>query len=135
MRIVPYLTFDGQCRAAMTYYAEVLGGDPQFMTFGEAPEQCDDTVGMADRIMHAELTVAGQTIMGCDAPPRWLRKPQGFSVTLDAPGADEAERLYAALSEGGDISMPMAETFWALRFGAFTDRFGTPWMINCSRPR
>lgn len=135
MRISPFLTFDGRCRDAMTFYRDLLGGELQLMTFGEAPETCDETAGMADRIMYGQLTLGDQVLMACDPPPAWQRPVQGFSVALEVPEPAEAERLFAALSDGGEVTMAMEETFWARRFGTVTDRFGTPWMINCSKPQ
>jgi PhnB protein len=73
--------------------------------------------------------------MASDCPPGRFVKPQGFSVNVTAKTPSDAERIYRALSEGGQVTMPLAETFWALKFAMFTDRFGTPWMINCERPR
>lgn len=127
----PYLHFNGQCAQAFRYYAEVLGGSVDFMmTFGDSPEPADVAEHWHDRIMHAHLTLGNQYLMGCDAPEGWYQKPQGFSVQLQVDSAEQAERIFAALTEGGTVRMPMEETFWAKRFGALVDRFDIPWMIN-----
>ena len=73
-------------------------------------------------------------LMGADAPPQMAEPRKGFSVSVQIDDPAEAERAFAALAEGGAVRMPIAETFWALRFGMVTDRFGTPWMVNCARP-
>src|SRR3546814_18789931 len=85
-----------------------------------------------DKIMHACMEVDGVLLMGGDAPQGMYQKPAGTNVTLNIEEPAEAERIYAALSKGGSITMPLGETFWAKRFGMFTDRYGTPWMINCA---
>lgn len=127
----PYLHFNGQCAQAFRYYAEVLGGSVDFMmTFGDSPEPADVGDDWQGKIMHAHLTLGNQYLMGCDAPECWYQKPQGFSVQLQVSSAEQAERVFTELAEGGIVRMPMAETFWARRFGAVVDRFDIPWMIN-----
>lgn len=127
----PYLQFNGHCADAFRFYADVLGGSVDFMmTFGDSPEPAGVGDHWQSKIMHAHLTLGDQYLMGCDAPEQWYQKPQGFSVQLQMTSADEAERAFAALAEGGTVRMPMAETFWAKRFGAVVDRFDIPWMIN-----
>jgi PhnB protein len=71
--------------------------------------------------------------MGCDAMAGCYAVPAGFHVTLSFDDAAEAERVFAALSDGGTVNMPIQETFWAVRFGMLVDRFGTPWMVNCEK--
>ena len=136
MKINPYLMFDGRCQEAFRFYAAVLGGTIEMMmTFAEAPDPCPSAPAeWNDKILHASLIVGDQRLMGADQPPQYQSTPQGFSVTIDVTDAAEAERIFAALGEGGTIGMPMGETFGAVRFGMLVDRFGTPWMVNCSRP-
>jgi PhnB protein len=89
----------------------------------------------ANHIMHARMSVGDQVIMASDAGPGRYNKPQGFDVSLNVDTVEEAERIFKGLSEGAQsIGMPLAETFWAQRFGAFVDKFGTNWMINCNKP-
>jgi PhnB protein len=83
--------------------------------------------------MHACLRIGDQRLMASDEPPAQRQVPQGFAVSLHIDGVAEAERVFAALSEGGEVAMPLGETFWARRFGMFTDRHGTRWMVNCPR--
>jgi len=86
-----------------------------------------------DQIIHARLEFGNQAIMGCDAPRERFQPPQGFNVLLTVQEPAEAERVFVALAREGSITMPFAQTFWAYRFGMCTDRFGTPWMVNCER--
>ena len=132
MKINPYLNFNGQCAEAFRTYERVLGGKITFMqTHGESPMA--DQVGpdWQDAVMHTTLEVGDQVIMGSDAPPPYFEKPQGFSVSIVLGDPAEAERIFAALSEGGETRMPMQKTFWAERFGMCVDRFGIPWIVNC----
>ncbi|MCW8126167.1 VOC family protein [Microbulbifer halophilus] len=134
MHISPYLNFDGQCKEAFEFYAEVLGGEIVFMsTFAEAPDDVDCSPGLKDKIMHAQLKVGEQIIMASDASPQNYDIPQGINITIGVDTPEEAERIYEALSEGGTVRMPMEETFWAKRFAVFSDRFGIPWMVNCDK--
>jgi PhnB protein len=88
---------------------------------------------MRDKVMHVSLEAKGATLMGSDAPPDRFKPAQGFAVSVNVDTADEAERIFAALSEGATVGMPIQETFWATRFGMLVDRFGTPWMVNCEK--
>jgi PhnB protein len=135
MKINPYLHFDGDCEEAFKLYERVLGGNIQgFFRYGQSPMAGQFGPDWGNKIMHVSMTAGDQTLMGTDAAPPHFEQPQGFRVCLDAADEAEAERLYGALSEGGQVSMALQETFWAKRFAMFTDRFGTPWMINLSKP-
>jgi PhnB protein len=90
--------------------------------------------GFGSKIMHATFGLDGQRFYGGDAPPGQYEKPQGFTVALGIKDPAEADRVFAALAENGVVQMPIQETFWALRFGAVVDQFGTPWMVNCEKP-
>ncbi|HVI57947.1 MAG TPA: VOC family protein [Luteimonas sp.] len=133
MRLIPYLNFDGQCREAFAFYAAALGGKVVFQSsYGESPMRDEVPPDSHDRIMHAQIEAAGATLMGADGPP-----PHGASATcinVDVSTVEDAERIFAALAEGGQVQMPIAETFWAHRWGALTDRYGKPWMVNCMKP-
>ena len=128
----PYLTFNGQCEAAFRLYEKCLGGKITYIsTYGESPMAADTPPEFHGRIMHVTLAVGDQTLQGADMMPAQFEKSQGFTIALAMNDAAEAERVFAALAENGLVKMPLAETFWALRFGVVTDQFGTPWMINC----
>ena len=137
MQINPYLVFNGNCREAFTFYEKVLRGKIAFMaTFGETPATADHHgPEFRDKIMHVRMTVGDQVLMGSDAPAEHYQPMQGFSVSINVTEPPEADRIFAALSEGGKVTMPIQQTFWALRFGMLVDRFGTPWMVNCEEKK
>ncbi|NBF06094.1 VOC family protein [Pseudomonas sp. Fl5BN2] len=135
MKINPYLIFNGDCKAAFTFYAQCLQGQIEMlMSFGESPAREQIPAHCHDRVMHTRLSVGDQVIMGSDTTPD--RPTQGFhgcSVSLNVSSASEAERVFAALADQGSIQMPLEATFWAERFGMLVDRFGVPWMVNCEK--
>ena len=134
MQLNPYLTFDGRCEAAFKFYAKVLGGKIEAMMRHEGtPAEKHVPAAWRKKIMHAQLVLDGQTLMGSDAPPERYEAMKGFSVTLGIKKPAEAERVFKALSAKGKVHMPIQETFWATRFGMLVDQFGTPWMINCEK--
>ena len=131
MTINPYIFFDGNCRTAFEFYSEILGVEPAMMvTVGESPTE-DQMPGLTkDSIMHARLDIGGTHLMASDAPMGRYEKPQGFSLCLVVSSIEEGERVFEALSTGGQVYMPYAQTFWATRFGMLEDKFGIDWMIN-----
>jgi PhnB protein len=134
MQLNPYLLFNGDCEAAFKLYEKVLGGKIEALIPNEgAPGTEQLPTEWKSKIMHGRMTINGQVLMASDAPPGRYSKPGGFSVNISVTDPKEADRIFSALSEGGTIHMPIAETFWAVRFGMFTDRFGTPWMVNCEK--
>lgn len=134
MDLATYLFFDGHCEAAFRFYEKVLGGHILMMLrYQDAPADMPASEESADRIMHARMKIGERVLMGSDAPKERFNKPQGYRVNITVDSAADAERIFAALSEGGSIAMPMGETFFAHRFGMVNDRFGTPWMVNCEK--
>jgi PhnB protein len=134
MQLSPYLRFNGQCEAAFKFYERSLGGKIEaMMTHEGTPAAGQVPADWRKKILHVRLVVGDQALMGSDCPPDRYEKPQGFSVSLDVKTPAEAERLFLALAEGGTVQMQLQQTFWAARFGMVVDRFGTPWMINCSQ--
>ena len=135
MQLQPYLNFNGDCAEAFRFYERTLGGKIQMMmTFGEMPDGGGNDPAWKDLVMHVSMTVGDAVLMGSDAPPEMFRPMQGMSVSIAVDDVAEAERIYDALADGArEIPMPIQETFWAQRFAMLTDRFGTPWMINCSK--
>ncbi len=133
MQVTVYLNFDGCCEEAFRFYERCLDGKIEvMMTFGESPMARDFAAEASGRILHASMTVNGLWLMGADVPGGGYEKPQGFAVMLGMSDAAEAERVFAELAEGGAVSLPLQETFWAARYGMVRDRFGTPWMVNCA---
>ena len=135
MKIVTSLSFPGNCREAFEFYARVLGGEiTAAMPYGDGPPEMPVPAGIRDWLMHCWLQVGDQALMGSDMHPDYtsdMHKPKdGFDVTLHTDSVEEGRRLFEGLSEGGEVRMPFAESFWSPGFGGFTDRFGVPWMIN-----
>ncbi len=125
----PYLFFSGTCREAFTRYQQIFGGELVLLPFSEAPEQ-PVPPEQADLIMHAALTFDGNLLMASDDPTGDGGPVKGMSVNYSVADVAEAERVFEALAERGEVTMPMAETFWSPRFGMCVDGFGTPWMVN-----
>jgi PhnB protein len=133
MKFVPYLDFDGNCHEAFDFYAVVFNGRITMrMTYGESPMADDMPPATHGRVMHAQLETAEGVLMGADAPPPHATSKGCVNLAIDTPA--EAERVFHALAEGGAVQMPIAETFWAHRFGMLTDRYGKAWMVNCTKP-
>ena len=134
MQLNPYLFFSGQCEAAFKFYAQVLGGKIDAMLTHEGtPAESHVPAEWRSKIMHARMTIGDWVLMASDAPPGRSQPPQGFSVHISVDEPAEAERIFKALADGGQVRMAIEQTFWAERFGMLVDRFGTPWMINCAK--
>jgi PhnB protein len=134
MRIEPRisLVFNGECDAAFKFYQECLGGTVTFrLTWGDSPMANQAPPDWRNKILHASLTVGGTAFSGADVLPEEYDRPKGFHIQLNLDDAAAAERIFARLAEGGEETLPLAETFWAQRFGMVLDRFGIPWAINC----
>ena len=135
MQITPYLNFNGNCKEAFEFYERTLKGKIQtMMPHAGSPMEAHTPPEWRDKILHASLTVGNAALMASDAPPQGYKQPEGFAVSLGLSDIAEAERIFRDLSEGGRITMPIQQTFWAARFGMLTDRYGIPWMINCDKP-
>ncbi|PPA06030.1 VOC family protein [Pseudomonas sp. MWU12-2312b] len=135
MKINPYLIFNGDCKAAFTFYAQSLQGRIEAMTtFGETPVGEQMPKDLHNLIIHTRLLVGDQVLMGSDTTPdRPVDDMSGCSISLNVDSIAEAERVFTALSEGGSVQMPLDTTFWAARFGMLVDRFGVSWMVNCEK--
>ena len=129
MKLIPYLMFrEGKCREAFAFYAQALRGEiVATVTYGQMGP--DTPEPMRPLIANLHLRVGGASIMGSDA----MENHEGqatTSVNMEVDSIEEAERVFAAMSEGGSVRMPMAETAWSPRFGMCDDRYGQPWMVN-----
>jgi PhnB protein len=143
MALIPYITFSGSCREAITFYQKALGAEILYsMTFAEMPpresgeqqEGCAATVKMApDDILHASLRIAGCEIMISDGAADNIPH-HGYALNLMTTDVEEGKRWFQNLAVGGHITMPWQETFWAFGFGMVTDRFGIHWMVNIAKP-
>ena len=134
MAFHPYLNFGGNCREAFTRYQEIFGGDLVLLPMSEMPSNDGVPADQADLIMHAALTFEGHLLMASDDGRGNFGPVQGMYVNYSVTDIAEAERVFEALAEGGDVEMPFAETFWSPGFGMCVDRFGTPWMVNAEAP-
>jgi|SRR5690606_18771820 len=141
MKLNPYLNFDGNCEAAFLHYKKVFGGEfagQGIMRFGDIPPM--DGFVLADehknRVMHVSLPIGSEMLMGSDTMPGFGNRPfrdgDNSYVSVHPDSREEADRLFAELSEGGEIEMPMEDQFWGDYFGSFRDKFGVLWMINFS---
>jgi len=133
MQVQPYLYFEGRCEEAIEFYRKVLGAElTMLMRYKDSPEPPQPGMlppGAGDKVMHSSFRIGESTVMASDG--RCSGKPdfKGVSLTVSVAGANEAERLFAALGEGGQVQMPLTKTFFAARFGMVADRFGVSWMI------
>ena len=136
MKINPYLLFNGNCAEAFKFYEKVLGGKiVGMMTFAETPAAEHTEPEWRGKIIHARLVFGDNVLMASDAPPQHFEATKGMAVTVNVDTPADAERIFKAFAEGGQVKMDIQETFWAVRYGMVTDRFGTPWMINCEKPQ
>ncbi|MFI5380884.1 MAG: VOC family protein [Tepidisphaerales bacterium] len=128
MQIQPYLFFDGRCDEAIEFYRRALGAEVKMlMRFKEGPEPCAS--GTGEKVMHANLRIGETTVLVSDGQCTGRPSFQGFALSLTVVNEAEAERLFAALGDGGKVQMPMTKTFFSPRFGMAADRFGVSWMI------
>ncbi len=134
MILQTYVNFRGRCAEAFRYYEHHLGAKPgAVMTFAEAPPNSGTAPEWRDKVMHAQLELGGTVLMGADVPTAEPMRSAYLSLTLASDA--EAERIYAALADGGQVLMALQETFFASRFGQVRDRFGVNWMLLHPRPR
>jgi PhnB protein len=133
MPVTPYLFFDGRCEEAVEFYKKALGAEVgMMMRFKESPEKMPaDKVppGSDNKIMHACIRINGAEVMASDGLAQGKPKFEGFSLSLNAKNEAEADRMFAALADGGKVQMPLGKTFFAKRFGMVADRFGVGWMV------
>jgi PhnB protein len=135
MKLYTYLNYGGNCRQALRFYEEHLGGKiTMMMTHGEQPGLNQVPSEFKDAILHARMTIGETELMGADMPPDHFQPMRSAYLSLLLDSIEEAERIYALLSDGGEIFMPMEETFFAFRFAMLRDKFGTSWMLLHERP-
>lgn len=140
MQVQSYLFFDGRCEEALDFYRSTLGAEvTALMRFKDAPQEaqggpepgegCAGPTAGPDKVMHASFRLGNTEVLASDGQGLGNPSFQGFSLALTAPDGAEAERLFAALSEGGQVQMPMSKTFFTSHFGVVADRFGVSWMV------
>jgi len=132
--IQPYLFFNGRCEEAIEFYRKAFGAEVEMMMrFKESPEPPKPGMvppGFENKIMHASFRVGETTVMASDGCSTETAKFEGFSLAISVSTEAEANRVFAALSDGGKVEMPLAKTFWSPRFGMVEDRFGIGWMVS-----
>jgi PhnB protein len=133
MQVQPYLNFDGRCEEALEFYKRALGAEvTMFMRFKDSPEPCEEGMvppGAENKVMHSSFRIGDATVMASDARCGGRPSFQGISLALTVPDDAEAERRFAALSDGGQVQVPLTKTFFSSSFGVVADRFGVPWMV------
>ena len=129
---IPYLAFNGDCADAMRFYAKVLDGKLEMMSFGQSPMADQMPKEALNRVMHAHLVLGGgASFYASDVPPGMpYQGIHGVSIALAYETVAQAQRVFEALADGGKLNMPFGPTFWAKGFGMLTDKFGCPWLVN-----
>lgn len=129
--ITTYLTFNGNCREAMNFYQQCLGGELFFQAIGESPMADKMPEHVKNYILHSTLTNGNLSLMASDmTPDKGLIKGNAVSLMLDCDSEEQIRSLYEKLSEGGEKTHPLEHTFWGALFGDFTDRFGNQWLLH-----
>ena len=130
MSIQPYLFFDGRCEEAVEFYRSTLGAQVEMMMrYNESPEPAQIPPGAENKIMHASIKIGDSVVMASDGHCTGKPKFEGFSLTFNAKDPAEAKRVFAALSAGGNVDMPLTKTFFSPSFGMLHDKFGLGWMV------
>ncbi len=133
MQLQPYLFFDGRCEEAIEFYEKVLGADvTMLMRFKDSPEPHQPGMippGSEEKVMHASIRIGESTVLASDGRCHGKPKFEGFALSLTVKDDVEADRLFKALGDGGQVQMPLAKTFFSSRFGMVADRFGVSWMV------
>ena len=138
MTLSTYLHFNGNCREAFEFYRSVFGGDLETLaTFADMPPDASVPEDERDNIMHVSFPIDSSVLMGSDTPSTFAPAPEmgnNFSISYASQSREETDDLFAKMSEGGVVTMPLADMFWGSYFGACTDKFGINWQFNCEPP-
>ena len=135
MKLHTYLNFGGNCEEAFRFYEKNLGGKIEMMMrYGDQPDPQNVQPGTEKYVLYLNMTIGETQLMGSDVPPERFQPMRSVYLSLAVHSSEEAERIFKLLSEGGEVFMPMEETFFAYRFGMLRDRFGTSWMILHQKP-
>ncbi len=132
MKLVPYLAFNGQCEEALTFYRDCMNGQTARIHYYSNDQDIGMEIPehMVGQAMHMAVTVGEDTIMGSDHFEP-VSMDGNITMNIEFSQVDELESVFEALSDGGKVTTPLEDTFWNARFGAFTDKFGIKWMLNC----
>ncbi|MET0536377.1 MAG: VOC family protein [Xanthobacteraceae bacterium] len=130
MQVQPYLFLDGRCEEPIEFYRKALGAEVlAMMRFKDNPQPAMNPPGSGEKVMHASMRIGDATVMASDGRCQGQPNFQGFALSLTVPNETEAEQLFGALGEGGQVQMPLMKTFFSPRFGMVADRFGVSWMV------
>ena len=134
MQVQPYLFFEGRCEEALEFYRRTLGAEVlALMRSKDSPDPTMTIPGGEDKVIHAMFRIGESTLMASDGQCQPPAKFQGFTLSLTVPNEREAERLFAAVGDGGQVQMPLMKTFFSPSFGVVADRFGVSWMIYVAK--
>lgn len=132
--VQPYLFFGGRCDEALKLYRTALGAEVVMLSrFKDSPDPSMIEPGMEEKVMHASFKIGETTLMASDGRCEGGATFEGFSLSVAVPDEKEADRVFAALSEGGEVTMPLGKTFWSPKFGMLTDKFGVGWMVSMAQ--
>ncbi len=130
MQVQPYLFFDGRCDEALEFYKKAVDAKVgMLMRFKDAPDKTMCTPGSEDKVMHTQFQVGDTTVLASDGRCQGQPNFQGFALAISAKTEADADRMFSALAEGGQVTMPMMKTFFSPRFGMLADKFGVGWMV------
>ena len=139
MSLSPYLHFNGNCREAFEFYRAAFGGEYLVLqTFGDGPADMQIPDDERNNIMHVSLPIGTGVLMGSDVPSTFGEPaPPGsnMSISYASPSREDTDAVFAKLSDGGTVTMPLQDMFWGAYFGACIDKFGINWMVNCEQPQ
>jgi PhnB protein len=135
VKLTTYLNYGGNCEEAFRFYEQHLGGKINFlMRHADIPGGSPAPEAWRDKVLHADMTLGGTSLLGADVGPDRFQPMRSAYLTLTFDNSPEADRVYELLKDGGEIFMPMNETFFAHRFAMLRDRFGTSWMLLHPKP-
>ena len=131
MQVQPYLDFNGRCEEAVEFYRRALEAEVTALhRFKDSPDPSMNSPTTADKIMHVSLRIGDNTVSASDGHCNGQQSFQGFSLALNVANEAEGQRVFAALSDGGQVQMPLTKTFFSPGFGMVADRFGVSWMVH-----
>jgi PhnB protein len=134
MNVQPYLFFDGRCDEALEFYKQAIGAKiGMLMRWKDSPDKSMCTEANANKVMHAQFDVGDTTVLASDGRNAGQPKFEGFALAIAANTEADADRMFNALADGGQVTMPLAKTFFSPRFGMLADKFGVHWMILVQR--
>ena len=133
MKLYPYLNFNGNCEEALNFYKSAFDADiTQLGRYGDSPMESPDEV--KDKIIHGRVQFGDVIIMASDAMnEKDFTRSGDISLSIECETADQLEKVFAKMAEGGKVTMPLQDQFWGARFGMLTDKFGIHWMFNCEK--